>query len=176
MKNITVYCGGNLGAHPKYKEAAKNLSIWIANNKCSLVYGGGKIGLMGVVGDTVIENGGKTIGIMPQFLVDREQAHDKLDEMHIVDDMSIRKKQMLETGNIFIALPGGPGTLEEITEAITAAKLGIYDIVCILFNVDGYYDNLLNQYDKMVDEGFLSKEDRSKIQSVKTVEELNQYL
>ena len=112
---ITVFCGANNGGNEAYKENAIELGKWIADNNHTLVYGGGKVGLMGVIADTVLENNSEVIGIMPQFLVDREISHTGITEFIIVDDMSIRKDKLVDLGDVFVALPGGPGTLEEIS-------------------------------------------------------------
>ena len=112
--NITVYCGASLGNDSTYQAAAKKLGKWIADGQHTLVYGGGKLGLMGVVADTVLAHQGKVIGIIPQFLQDREVAHPNLTKTVIVESMSERKNKMIELGDAYIALPGGPGTLEEI--------------------------------------------------------------
>ena len=139
---ITVFCGANNGKSELYKENAIELGKWIANKNHTLVYGGGKIGLMGVIADTVLENSGEVIGIMPQFLVDREISHKGITEFVIVDDMSERKTQLVDLGDAFIALPGGPGTLEEISQVISWVRVGKKDAPCILMNVNGYYDFL----------------------------------
>ncbi|MBG9982938.1 TIGR00730 family Rossman fold protein [Aerococcaceae bacterium DSM 111020] len=159
--NITVFCGANTGNDAIYKEKAVELGQWIAKNNHQLVYGGGNVGLMGIVADTVLENNGKVIGIMPTFLVDKEIGHLAIHEFIEVETMSDRKDQMVEQGDVFIALPGGPGTLEEIAQTISWARVGQNDGPSILINVDGYYDYLELFFDKMVSEGFLSKEDRA---------------
>ena len=172
---ITVFCGANKGKSELYKENAIELGKWIANKNHTLVYGGGKIGLMGVIADTVLENNGEVIGIMPQFLVDREISHDSISEMIVVDDMSERKTRLVDLGDVFIALPGGPGTLEEISQVISWVRVGKKDAPCILMNVNGYYDFLEQYFDKMVEEGFLTNEDRQRTlftASIKEMEEL----
>lgn len=176
MKNITVYCGSNPGNDPIYKETAIELGKWIAGNGYDLVYGGGKIGLMGVIADTVLDNGGNVTGVIPVLLVEKEIAHHGLTELYIVSDMTARKKKMLELGDAFIALPGGPGSIEEITEAASAARLSIHDCPCILLNVNNYYDSMIRQYDLMVKEGFLFKEQRDVLISVDSVNKLSQYI
>ncbi len=150
---ITVFCGANNGRNEAYKENAIELGKWIADNNHTLVYGGGKVGLMGVIADTVLENNSEVIGIMPQFLVDREISHTGITEFIIVDDMSVRKDKLVDLGDVFVALPGGPGTLEEISQVISLVRVGKKDAPCILMNVDGYYDFLEQYFDKMVEEG-----------------------
>jgi len=161
--NIAVYCGASSGKNYIYTEKAVELSKWIASNSNTLVYGGGNVGLMGLIADTVLENGGSAIGVIPTFLVDKEIAHQGLTELHTVETMHERKAKMISLSDCFIALPGGPGTLEEITEVISWGRIGQHVNPCILFNTNGYYDLLKSQYELMVDEGFLSKEDRDKI-------------
>ena len=173
---ITVFCGANNGKSELYIKNATELGEWIADNNHTLVYGGGKIGLMGVIADTVLENRGEVIGIMPQFLVDREISHTGITEFIIVDDMSARKAKLVDLGDVFIALPGGPGTLEEISQAISWVRVGKKDAPCILMNVDGYYDFLERYFDKMVEEGFLTKGDREKTLFTDNIEEMERFI
>ena len=173
---ITVFCGANNGRNEAYKENAMEVGKWIATNNHTLVYGGGKIGLMGVIADTVLENRGEVIGIMPQFLVDREISHTGITEFIIVDDMSERKTKLVDLGDVFIALPGGPGTIEEISQVISWIRVGKKDAPCILMNVDGYYDFLEQYFDKMVEEGFLTKEDREQTLFAKNLVEMEEFI
>ena len=173
---ITVFCGANNGKSELYKENAIELGKWIANKNHTLVYGGGKIGLMGVIADTVLENSGEVIGIMPQFLVDREISHKGITEFVIVDDMSERKTQLVDLGDAFITLPGGPGTLEEISQVISWVRVGKKDAPCILMNVNGYYDFLEQYFDKMVEDGFLTKEDRKRTLFTDSIDEMEEFI
>ena len=173
---ITVFCGANNGRNEAYKENAMEVGKWIATNNHTLVYGGGKIGLMGVIADTVLENRGEVIGIMPQFLVDREISHTGITEFIIVDDMSERKTKLVDLGDVFIALPGGPGTLEEISQVISWVRVGKKDAPCILMNINGFYDFLEQYFDKMVKEGFLTKEDRARTLFAKSVSEMGEFI
>ena len=173
---ITVFCGANNGKSELYIKNATELGEWIADNNHTLVYGGGKIGLMGVIADTVLENRGEVIGIMPQFLVDREISHTGITEFIIVDDMSDRKTKLVDFGDVFIALPGGPGTLEERSQVISWVRVGKKDAPCILMNVDGYYDFLEQYFDKMVEEGFLTKGDREKTLFTDNIEEMERFI
>lgn len=159
---VTVYLGANMGDNPSFKKATIALGQWIAKNGHTLVYGGSKMGLMGVLGDTVLENGGQAHGIMPQFLKDREIAYEGLTSMTIVETMAERKTAMLEQGDFFIALPGGLGTLEEISEAIAAARVGKLDKPCVFFNLNGYYDAMKTMLDTMVTHDFLEAETAAK--------------
>lgn len=160
---ITVYCGASEGKQAVYREKTIELAKWMTSKQHYLVYGGGKVGLMGILADTILAKGGQVIGIMPTFLKEREIAHPNLTELIVVPDMPTRKSQMIALGDAFIALPGGPGTLEEITEVISWSRIGQNDGPCILYNVNGYFDHLKQQYDRMVEEGFLSQVDRDKI-------------
>ena len=161
--NITIFCGASTGNNPIYGQKTIQLAEWMAETKHNLVFGGGKIGLMGIMADTIIAHGGHTTGVMPAFLKDREIAHAGLTELIIVNNMSDRKAKMLTLGDAFIALPGGPGTLEEISEVISWSRIGQNDSPCVLYNVNGYFNDLKNQFDHMVSEGFLSQEDRNKV-------------
>lgn len=160
--NITVYCGASLGNNVLHQQATVELGRWIAKHQHTLVYGGGNTGLMGLLANTVLEHGGKVIGIMPTFLQERELAHQHLTEMITVTSMSERKSKMIELGDAYIALAGGPGTLEEIIEVISWARIGQNNNPCILFNSDGYYDALKTFFDNMVVQGFLTQADREK--------------
>ncbi|MGX7352332.1 TIGR00730 family protein [Enterococcus canis] len=160
--NIVVYCGANPGLDPHFEAAARKLGRWIATAGHRLIFGGGKVGLMGAVADEVLAAGGEVIGIMPSFLHERELAHPHLTELKLVATMDERKQQMLALGDVCLALPGGAGTLEEITEVISWARIGQNDNPCILFNEQNYYAPLAAMYDAMVTQGFLSAEDREK--------------
>ena len=173
---ITVFCGANNGRNEAYKENAMELGKWIATNNHTLVYGGGKVGLMGIIADTVLEKNSEVIGIMPQFLVDREISHTGITEFIIVDDMSERKTKLVDLGDVFIALPGGPGTLEEISQVISWVRVGKKDAPCILMNINGFYDFLEQYFDKMVEEGFLTKEDRARTLFAKSVSEMGEFI
>ncbi|WP_088815373.1 MULTISPECIES: TIGR00730 family Rossman fold protein [Listeria] len=161
--NIAVYCGASVGENAVYAESAVQLGEWLASSGHSLVYGGGKVGLMGIVSNTVLNAGGKVYGVMPQFLVDREIAHDKLTELVITKDMHERKRKMMQLANAYIALPGGPGTLEEISEVVSWGRVGEHQNPCIFFNAGGYYDFVQMFYNKMVEDGFLTAEDLANI-------------
>ncbi len=174
--NITVYCGASLGRKDIYQETARELGRWIANNDNTLIYGGGKVGLMGIVADSVLENNGSAVGIMPSFLRTKELAHTGLTETLIVETMSERKLKMFELGDCYIALPGGPGTLEEISEVISWARIGKNNNPCVFLNVGGYYDNLKNFFDKMVEEGFLTADDRNKTLFAESIEEISEFI
>lgn len=160
--NIVVYCGASEGNLNIYKQETIKLGKWIAEKGHTLVYGGGNVGLMGLLADTVLNKNGKVIGVIPDFLIERELSHPNLTELHIVNTMSERKSKMVELGQSCIALPGGPGTLEEITEVISWARVGKNDSPCIFYNVNNYYHPMENMYDDMVKNGFLTSNDREK--------------
>ena len=174
--NITVFCGASLGTNSIYREKAIELGKWIASNNHRLIYGGGKIGLMGLLADTVLENGGKVTGIIPTFLVEREISHPDITELITVDNMSDRKNYMVEMGDAFLALPGGPGTLEEITQVISWARVGENDCPCIMMNVNGYYNYIEDFFNKMVNEGFLSPEDNKNTLFSENINEIEEFI
>lgn len=174
--NITVYCGSSEGNDEIYMEKAKELGAWLAAHCLTLVYGGGKKGLMGVLANAVLANGGKVIGVIPEFLKTQEEVHERLSKLITVHTMAERKTQMLELGDAYIALPGGPGTLEEISEAIAAARLGRHEKPCILYNIQGCYDYLEKMFDHMVTAGFLNESGRDKARFVTSLQDIKQIL
>lgn len=155
MKSICVFCGSSMGFHPIYKKSAHDLGKHIANENLSLIYGGGSVGLMGILADSVMEHGGKVIGIIPRFLYEKEVGHDGVSELIIVDSMHERKQKMAELSQGFIAMPGGIGTLEELFEIFTWAQLALIKKPVALFNVNNYYDDIIHFLNKMVTEGFI---------------------
>jgi uncharacterized protein (TIGR00730 family) len=156
---LCVYCGSSKGRGSQFQEAAAAFGERLADADIALVYGGGHIGLMGVLADAVLARGGTAIGVIPQALVDRELAHQGLTELHIVASMHERKARMAELSDGFAALPGGAGTLDEMFEQWTWAQLGIHAKPCGFLNVAGYFDPLRAMIDRMVAEGFLSGSD-----------------
>lgn len=163
MSKIAVYCGANMGNDPVYIGAAKRLGAWLVENHYGLVYGGAGVGLMGILAKTVMMNDGQVTGIMPQNLYDRGAGYSELEDLIVVPDMATRKAEMLRMASGCIALPGGPGTLEEIAEAYSWARVGDNDAPCAFYNVNGYWDPLAAMFDKMVANDFLSAEHRSKL-------------
>lgn len=156
MNSLCVFCGSNPGASPEYAEAAVRLGGILARRGIRIVYGAGRVGLMGVVADAALAAGGEVIGVIPEALAKREVAHDRLTSLEIVDSMHERKARMSELADGFIALPGGIGTLEEWFEVWTWSQLGFQPKPCALLNVAGYYDHLLAFLDHVTGEGFLS--------------------
>ena len=160
MPRICVYCGSNSGNHPIYKEAALELADVLVRHDYELVYGGADKGIMGVIADAVLEQGGKVHGVIPKMLCEKEFAHQNLTELHIVASMHERKTMMAALSDGFIAMPGGYGTLEEIIEIITWGQLKFHDKPCGLLNIDSYFDHLLAYLDHATAEGFLRTENR----------------
>lgn len=156
--SICVYCGSRHGAQPAYTDAARALGQAIGARGWQLVYGGGKVGLMGEVADATLAAGGRVVGVIPDSLMRREVGHAGLSELHVVQTMHQRKQMMAERADAFIALPGGIGTLEELYEVWTWRQLGYHDQPIGLLNVAGYYDELLRFMQRSVVEGFLSAE------------------
>ena len=154
--SVAVYCGSRLGDLPAYAQVAGNLGSLIARGGGSVVYGGGRVGLMGVVADAALAAGGRVIGVIPQALMDLEVGHSGLTELHVVQTMHERKQLMAERADAFIALPGGIGTLEEIYEVWSWQQLGYHDKPVALLNVAGYYDALLEFMRVSFERGFVS--------------------
>ena len=155
--NITVYCGAHSGSNTAYAACARTLGTWIAANGYSLVYGGGRVGLMGIVADAVLAGGAEAFGVIPRFLVERETEHRGLTRLLVVETMAERKRIMMEQGDIYIALPGGSGTLEEISEVISLIRLNRLQKPCILFNACGFFDPLKLQLERMERDGFYKR-------------------
>src|SRR5688572_17544390 len=172
MKRICVFCGSNSGANPVYHETAEKVGKFLAQENIELVYGGGRVGLMGTVADTVLANGGKAIGIIPESLAIREVAHEGLTELHVVDSMHTRKALMAEFSDGFIALPGGFGTFEEFCEIVTWAQLGIHQKPCALLNVNGFYDYLIALFDFSNRQEFIRDEHRRLVLVESEIEKL----
>lgn len=156
--NITVYLGANEGNDPALKKAVTELGTWIGESGNALVYGGSETGLMGTLAASVLEAGGDVTGVEPVFFIEEELQFDGLTELIVTQDMSERKAKMIELGDVFIAFPGGTGTLEEITEIMSKVSLGHLDAPCILYNLNGYYDSLKELLEHMIRKGLSSEE------------------
>jgi uncharacterized protein (TIGR00730 family) len=163
MKNVCVFCGSSSGDNSIYSEKAKILGETIAAQDKRLVYGGGNVGLMGIIADQVMANGGEVTGIIPNFLFDWEVGHEGLTELIKVESMHERKLKMSELADGFIAMPGGFGTLEELGEILTWVQLSIIQKPIGILNVNGFYDHLIAQLDHMVKEKFLKEENRKMV-------------
>ena len=157
MRSVCVFCGSKPGNDPAYAAGARRLGRTLAEEGITLVYGGGRVGLMGVVADTILDADGEVTGVIPKALVEREIAHSGLTDLRVVGSMHERKALMSELSEGFIALPGGTGTLEEFFEVLTWAQLGEHEKPCGLLNLAGYYDPLVALFDHMVAKGFLSE-------------------
>lgn len=153
--SICVYCGSRTGTDPAHAQAARDIGRVIGERGWQLVYGGGKVGLMGIVADAVLAHGGRVVGVIPRMLMDREVGHADLQELHVVDTMHQRKQMMAERVQAFVALPGGIGTLEELFEVWTWRQIGYHARPIGLLNVGGYYDALLGFLRHTVEQGFL---------------------
>lgn len=155
LPSVCVFCGSNPGADPAFRAAAAELGRLLAREGVRLVYGGGNVGLMGVIADAVLAAGGEAIGVIPHALASKELAHQGLTQLHVVDSMHERKAMMADLAGGFVAMPGGLGTFEEILEIITWAQLGIHAKPCALLNVSGYYDKLIDFLDHAVSQQLL---------------------
>ena len=174
--NITVYLGATEGNAPFLKEAVRELGAWIGTNGNTLVYGGSKSGLMGELAESVLQAGGKVIGVEPQFFIDAGFVYDEITELITTKDMSERKAKMIELGDVFIAFPGGTGTLEEITEVMSKVSLKHLDAPCILYNLNGYYDSLKQLLEHMIEMDLSSEEKQEGIYFAEDLEEIQRIL
>lgn len=163
FKRLCVYAGSSPGLLKKYSEIARDLGRACADNDIELVYGGGKVGLMGEIANSVLQNGGRVIGVIPGFLEVKEVAHTGLTELQIVDSMHERKKRMFDLSDGFIALPGGLGTLEELFEVLTWVQLGLHTKPCALLNAAAYFDPLIAFLDQSVSQEFVKPQHRQMI-------------
>jgi uncharacterized protein (TIGR00730 family) len=161
MKRICVFCGSSPGARPEYADAARAMGLALAERGMGLVYGGGRVGLMGIVADTLMQAGGEVVGVIPEALMRREVGHAGLTELRVVGSMHERKALMADLADGFVALPGGFGTFEEFCEVITWSQLGIHPKPCGLLNVAGYYAPLLAMFDHAAAERFIRPEHRA---------------
>jgi len=160
MKRICVFCGSSAGSRPEYRAAAEEMGSELARRSIGLVYGGGIVGLMGVLADAVLKAGGEAVGVIPKHLLEREIGHKGLTKLHVVRSMHERKALMADLSDAFVAMPGGFGTLEEFCEVVTWAQLGLHAKPCGLLNVLGYYSPLLAMFDHAMEERFLKPENR----------------
>lgn len=157
LRSICVYCGSSPGTRPSYADAARQIGRDMAGAGIRLIYGGGDVGLMGIIARAVIENGGHVTGIIPHFLQHREQMLTEVEDLIVTDDMHERKRLMFEASDAFVALPGGVGTLEELVEQLTWAQLGQHRKPILLVNVEGFWDRLRDLFEHMHEEGFINR-------------------
>jgi uncharacterized protein (TIGR00730 family) len=176
MKSVCVFCGSSPGVRPSYCEVAAALGREVVRRGLRLVYGGGNVGLMGVLADAALEAGGAVIGVIPQALVDKEIAHRGLTELRVVASMHQRKALMADLADAFIALPGGFGTLEEFCEMLTWLQLGLHAKPCGVLNVEGFFDPLLALFDRAVADRFLRPEQRAAVLAGQAPAELLDHL
>lgn len=163
MRSVGVFCGANTGINPVYSEASAQLGALMGEQGIKLVYGGGNVGLMGVIADAVLNSGGTGIGVIPQSLVDREVAHKGLQELIVVQTMHERKAIMAARSDAFVAMPGGFGTLDEICEIITWNQLGIIKKPVAFYNINGYWDKFFEMIDHTVSDGFVKADQRENL-------------
>lgn len=174
--NITVYLGANEGTDPALKRAVRELGTWIGESGNALIYGGSKNGLMGELAESALDAGGAVTGVEPQFFIDAGYKYDRLTKLIVTDDMAERKAKMIELGNAFIAFPGGTGTLEEITEVMSKVSLKHLNAPCILYNLNGYYDQLKALLHHMIKKGLSSKERQEGIYFAGNLDEIKEIL
>jgi uncharacterized protein (TIGR00730 family) len=176
VKTVCVFCGSNRGNRPVFSEAARDLGLIIGQRNFRLVYGGGHVGLMGILADACLQVGGQVIGVIPSALQQRELAHDRLFDLRIVDSMHERKALMEQLSDIVIAMPGGFGTLDELNEIVTWKQLGFHRMPIYLLNIDGYFDHFLAFVKKAALEGFISTEHLDYLIVCNSVDELSRLL
>jgi len=174
--NITVYLGANAGNDPALKQAVRTFGAWLGQNGHTLIYGGSRSGLMGEIAESVLSSGGKAVGVEPRFFVEQEFQYDGLTELIVTENMAERKAKMIELGDAFIAFPGGTGTLEEISEVMSAVSLKLLDAPCILFNLNGYYEPLKALLRQMIQSGLSSVERQQDIFFADTLDEITAIL
>ena len=163
LRSVCVFCGSSVGNQPTYAEAARALGAELARRDIALVYGGGNVGLMGIVADAALGAGGRVLGVMPRHLVEREIAHGTLTELHVVDSMHSRKQMMADLADAFVLLPGGFGSWEEFCEAVTWSQLGLHRKPCGILDVLDYYRPLLEMMSRAVEHGFVRASHRDAI-------------
>ncbi len=168
---VCVYCGSSAGNDPRFAAVARDFGAMLARAGIGVVYGGGRVGLMGAVADAALEAGGEVIGVIPRFLEEREVAHRGVD-LRVVESMHERKQLMSELSDAFVALPGGFGTFEEFFEIVTWVQLRLIDAPCIIANVDGYYDALVALIDAAVENGFINATNRAIVESYANLDDV----
>ncbi len=172
MKSVAIFCGSSSGNQPIFKQVAEQLAILLAEKNMTMVYGGGSVGLMGAIADQTIKSNGTSIGVIPERLQDMELGHTGISKMYVVDSMHARKEKIAELSDAFVALAGGMGTIEEITEMFTLTQLGYFTKPCILLNTNGFYDHFIAFMDDMVENKFLKKAHQDMMLVASTPEEV----
>jgi len=163
MKSLCVYCGSNFNGDPVLQQAIENLAQVMVNQNINMVYGGGSVGVMGVIANEILKLGGNVTGVIPQFLMDKEVGHGGITEMIVTENMHQRKQKMADLADGFVILPGGFGTLEELFEVLTWLQLGLHAKPIGVLNINGFYDHLFSQMDVMVEHRFLKQTNRDLI-------------
>ena len=176
IRSICVFCGSAPGARPSYSAAAEELGTALAHRGITLVYGGGRLGLMGIAADAVLEAGGRVIGVIPRMLIERELAHPNLTRQHVVATMHERKTLMAELSDAFVGLPGGMGTFDELVEIVTWAQLGLHAKPVVLANIEDYFRPLYAMLDHAVTEGFVTAVSRARWRNADSVTSVMQIL
>lgn len=174
--NITVYLGASFGNDPMFEKAIKELGKWIGESGNSLVYGGSKSGLMGLLAESAIHSGARVTGVEPQFFIDMGLEYDEIDELIVTEDMAQRKTKMIDLGDAFIAFPGGTGTLEEISEVMSKVCLGHLTSPCIIYNLDGFYDSFKTLLEHMIEKGLLSREKMNGIYFAESLDDIKKII
>jgi len=173
---LPIFCGSSSGANPIFTKVTKQLATLLAEKNITMVFGGGSVGLMGALADQTIASNGVSIGVIPEKLQDLELGHPDITKMYVVDSMHTRKEKMAELSDAFVALAGGMGTIEEITEMFTLTQLGYFQKPCILLNTNGFYDHFIAFMDAMVEHKFLKKAHREMMLIANTPEEVISFL
>lgn len=172
IKSLCVYCGSSGNVDEEFKQAAKIMGETMAREGIRLIYGGGHVGLMGIIADAVMNAGGEAIGIIPEHISSREVQHKGLTELHVVDSMHIRKQMMVDRADAFLVLPGGIGTLDETCEIMTWRQLGIHDKPIIIANLKGYWSPFLAMIDHIIDQGFMRGNDSHLVKVVTQLDDV----
>jgi uncharacterized protein (TIGR00730 family) len=176
IQSVCVFCGSAPGARASYTRAAEEMGRALARRGLTLVYGGGKLGLMGIVADAALNAGGRVVGVIPRMLIERECAHPNLTQQHVVTTMHERKTLMAEMSDAFVGLPGGMGTFDELVEIVTWAQLGLHAKPVVLANVENYFQPLYAMLDYAVQERFITAESRARWRNAETVDRVMQIL
>jgi hypothetical protein len=172
LRAVCVFCGSRFGGDPLYATVAAELGRELARRECTVVYGGGRVGLMGVVADAVLAAGGRAIGVIPRFLYAREVGHAGLTELELVETLSERKQRMADRSDAFVVLPGGVGTMDELFEVWSWSQLGVQRKPCGLLNVAGYYDELIGFLERATAQQFIRPQHRALLETARSVTEL----
>jgi uncharacterized protein (TIGR00730 family) len=176
IRSVCVFCGSAPGARPSYSAAAEELGTALAHRGITLVYGGGRLGLMGIVAEAALKAGGRVVGVIPRMLIERELAHVKLTQQHVVNTMHERKTLMADMSDGFVGLPGGMGTFDELVEIVTWAQLGLHAKPVILANIENYFDKMYDMLDYAVAEKFVTAESRARWRNAGSVTQVMQIL